>query len=63
MDKKGTRVCILAGEEIIILIRIKEMYTRILENCLFVIIIEYISAERNIIPLIIIIPSIRIIVS
>jgi hypothetical protein len=39
------------------------MYIRIPENYLFVIIIEYISADRNTIPLVIIIPSIRIITS
>jgi hypothetical protein len=63
MNKKGARVCIPAGEEVIVLIGIKEIYTGIPENCLSVTIIEYISADRNTIPLIIIIPSVRIIVS
>jgi hypothetical protein len=46
---------------VVILIRIKEIYTGIPENCLSVIIIKCISANRNIIPLVIIIPGIRII--
>jgi hypothetical protein len=50
------------GEEVIVLIRIKEIYIRIPENYLFVIIIKYISIDRNTIP-VIIIPSVRIIVS
>jgi hypothetical protein len=62
IDKKGARVCILAGEEVIVLIRIKEMYTGIPENCFSITIIEYISADRNTISLVIIIPGIRIIV-
>jgi hypothetical protein len=63
IDKKKARVCIPAGEEIVILIRIKEMYTGIPENRLFVTIIEYISADRNTIPPVIIIPGVRIIAS
>jgi hypothetical protein len=63
INKKKTRVCILIGEEIIILIRIKEIYTRILENYFSIIIIKYISINRNTIPPVIIIPSIRIIAS
>jgi hypothetical protein len=39
------------------------MYTGILENRLFVIIIECISIDRNTIPLVIIIPGVRIIIS
>jgi hypothetical protein len=39
------------------------MYTGIPENCLFIIIIKYISTNRNTIPLVIIIPGIRIIIS
>jgi hypothetical protein len=51
------------GEEIIVPIRIKEIYTGIPENRLSVIIIECISADRNTIPPVIIIPGIRIIAS
>jgi hypothetical protein len=39
IDKKGARVCIPIGEEVIVLIRIKEIYTGIPENCLSIIII------------------------
>jgi hypothetical protein len=39
------------------------MYIGIPENYLFVIIIEYISTNRNTIPPVIIIPSVRIIIS
>jgi hypothetical protein len=63
MDKKRTRVCMLVGEEVVVLIRIKEIYTGIPENRLSVIIIEYISINRNTIPPVIIIPSVRIIIS
>jgi hypothetical protein len=51
------------GEKVIILIRIKEIYTGIPENRFFVIIIEYISVDRNVIPPVIIIPGVRIIAS
>jgi hypothetical protein len=50
-------------KEIIILIRIKEIYTGILENRLSIIIIESISINRASIPLVIIIPSRMIIAS
>jgi hypothetical protein len=46
-----------AGEEIIVLIGIKEIYTGILENRLFIIIIKNISADRASISLMIIVPS------
>ena len=51
------------GEEIIILIRIKEIYTGILENRMSLIIIKYISINSKAIPLVIIIPGVIIIVS
>jgi hypothetical protein len=63
INKKKTRVYILVGGKIIVLIRIKEIYIRIPENRLSVTIIKYISIDRNIIPLVIIIPGIRIIIS
>lgn len=40
MDKKGARVCMPAGEEVVVPIGIKEMYTGIPENRLSVTIIE-----------------------
>jgi hypothetical protein len=52
-----------AGEEIVVPIRIKEIYTGIPENRLSITIIECISADRNTIPPVIIIPGIRIITS
>jgi hypothetical protein len=63
IDKKRTRVCMLAGEEIVVLIGIKEIYTGILENRLSVTIIECISADGNAIPPVIIVPGVRIIAS
>jgi hypothetical protein len=54
---------LLAGEEVVVPIGIKEMYTGIPENRLSVTIIECISADRNTIPPVIIIPSVRIIAS
>jgi hypothetical protein len=51
------------GEEIIILIRIKEIYIGILENRLFIIVIESISTDRASIPPVIIIPGRMIITS
>jgi hypothetical protein len=62
MDKK-TRICMPTGEEIIILIRIKEIYIGILENRLFIIVIESISTDRASIPPVIIIPGRMIITS
>jgi hypothetical protein len=52
-----------AGKEIIVLIKIKEIYIRIPENYLFIIVVKSISANRVLIPLVIIIPSRMIIVS
>jgi hypothetical protein len=52
-----------AGEEVVVLIRIKEMYTGIPENRPSVTIIECISADGNTIPLVIIVPGVRIIAS
>jgi len=45
MDEKGARVYMLAREEVIVLIRIKEMYTRIPENRMSLTIIELISID------------------
>jgi hypothetical protein len=63
MDKKGARVYILAGEDIIVLIRIKEIYINILENRLSVIIIKNISANKRAILPVIIILEVMIIIS
>jgi hypothetical protein len=53
----------LASEEVVVLIRIKEIYTGIPENWLSLIIIEYISIDGKAIPLVMIIPRVMIIVS
>jgi hypothetical protein len=48
---------------VVVLIRIKEIYTGIPENRLSITIIECISADGNAIPPVIIIPGVRIIAS
>jgi hypothetical protein len=52
-----------AGEEVIIPIGIKEIYTGILENRMSLIIIEYISVNSKAIPPVVIIPGVIIMVS
>jgi hypothetical protein len=63
MDEKGARVCMPAGEEVIVLIGIKEIYTGIPENYMSLIIIESISADSKAILPVVIIPRVIIIVS
>jgi hypothetical protein len=63
MDEKGARVCMPAGEEVIVPIGIKEMYTRIPENRISLIIIKSISADSKAIPPVVIIPRVIIMVS
>jgi hypothetical protein len=63
IDEKRARVYILTGEDIIIPIRIKEIYIGILENRLSVTIIKSISIDKKAIPPVIIIPGVMIIVS
>jgi hypothetical protein len=63
MDEKGARICILAREEIIVLIGIKEIYMGIPENRISLTVIEYISADEKAILPVIIIPDMIIIVS
>jgi hypothetical protein len=63
MDEKGVRICMPAGEEVVILIGIKEMYTGIPENRISLIIIECISADGKAISPVVIIPGIIIMVS
>ena len=52
-----------SGEEVAVLIRIKEIYIGIPENHISLIIIECISADSKAIPPVVIIPGIIIIVS
>jgi hypothetical protein len=63
MDEKGVRIYIPIGEEVVVLIGIKEIYTGIPENRISLIIIEYISADSKAIPLVVIVPGIIIMVS
>jgi hypothetical protein len=55
MDEKGARVCMPTGEESVIPIGRKEMYTGILENRLSVTVVGYISVDGKAIPPLIII--------
>ncbi|KAH9208524.1 hypothetical protein DL95DRAFT_267104, partial [Leptodontidium sp. 2 PMI_412] len=50
MDEKGARVYMPAGEEVVVLISIKEMYTGIPENRMSVTVIECIRADGIAIP-------------
>jgi hypothetical protein len=63
MDEKRARVCMPTGEEVVVPIGIKEMYTGIPKNRLSVTVIECISANRRAIPLVIIVPGVMIIAS
>jgi hypothetical protein len=63
MDEKGIRICIPVGEEVVVSIGIKEMYTGIPENHISLIIIKYISADGKAIPPVVIIPGVIIMVS
>jgi hypothetical protein len=63
MDEKGARVCMPAGEEVIVLIGIKEIYTGIPENRMSVTVVECISADGKASPPVIIIKGVIIIAS
>ena len=63
MDKKGARVYIPIGEEVVVPIRIKEMYIGIPENHISLTIIESISIDSKAILLVVIIPGVMIMVS
>jgi hypothetical protein len=63
MDEKGARIYMPLGEEVVVLIGIKEIYTGILENRISLIIIKYISADSKAISPVVIVPGIIIIVS
>jgi hypothetical protein len=55
INKKGCRIACLADKEVIVPVRIKEMYMRIPENRMFLTIIKSISANRKAIPLVVIV--------
>ena len=63
MDEKGARICVPAGEEVVVPIRIKEMYTGIPENRMSLTIIKCISADGKAIPLVVIVLGVIIMVS
>jgi hypothetical protein len=63
MDEKGARFVCLARQEVVVLIGIKEMYISIPENRLSIIIIESISADKKVIPPVVIVPRKKIIAS
>ena len=61
IDKKGARITCFAREKVVVLIGIKEIYIRVSQNCLFVIVVDCIFADKKAILLLIIILSIYII--
>lgn len=63
MDEKGARIACPIGEEVVVLIGIKEMYVGVLKNRLSVTIIKSISTDSKAIPPLVIIPSVTIMVS
>jgi len=63
MDEKGARIYMLTREEVIVPIRIKEIYTRIPKNRISLTIIESISIDSKAIPPVVIIPGVIIMVS
>jgi len=63
MDEKGARICVPGGEEVVVPIGIKEMYTGIPENRMSLTVIECISADGKAIPPVVIVPGVMIMVS
>jgi hypothetical protein len=63
MDKKGCRLACPAGEDVIVPVRIKEMYVRVPENRLSVTVVKSISADGKAIPPLVIVPGKNIIMS
>jgi hypothetical protein len=61
MDKKKARVIYPSGQEVMVPIRIKEIYIRIPENYISLIIIKNISIDRKSILLVVIILGVLII--
>ena len=62
MNKKETKIYIFIKKKMIVSIKIKKMYIKILKNHIFFIIIKYIFANNKIILFIIIIFNIIIII-
>jgi hypothetical protein len=63
INKKGCRLACLAKKDIIILVKIKEIYVKVLENRLFVTVIKSISIDGKAIPSLVIVPGRNIIMS
>jgi hypothetical protein len=63
INKKGCCLICSVREDVIVLIRIKEMYVRVLENRLFVTVVKSISADGKAIPSLVIVPGRNIIMS
>jgi hypothetical protein len=57
MDEKGARLGCLAKEHVIVLIYIKEMYTRVPENRKSLTVIESIAADGTAILPVVIVPG------
>jgi hypothetical protein len=62
INEKGCRIACPLGEEMVILIGIKEMYVKVLKNRLSVIVIKSIFADGKAISLLVIVPGRNIIV-
>jgi hypothetical protein len=62
MDKKGCRLACPTEKDVVIPVRIKEMYVRVPENRLSVTVVESISADGKAIPPLVIVPGRNIIV-
>jgi len=63
IDKKGAWIACLAKEEVVVLIRIKEMYVGVPENRLSLTIVKFISVNGKAILPLVIVPSVTIMVS
>jgi hypothetical protein len=61
MNEKGARIACPTGEEVVIPTGIKEIYVRVLQNRLSIIVVKCISADGKAIPLLVIIPGVIII--
>ena len=55
--RERCRIACLSGEEVVVLIGINEMYVRVPENRLFLTVVEYISADGESIPPLVIVPG------
>ena len=60
IDEKGARIACPDGEEVVVLIGIKEMYVRVPQNRLSVTVVECIFVDGKAIPLLVIVPGVMI---